>query len=38
MPPFSRKVLPDQELADVFAYLQTVPAPPATGSIPMLKP
>ena len=38
MPPFSRKVLSDQELADVYAYLQTVPAPPSTGSIPILKP
>ena len=38
MPPFSRKVLSDQELADVYAYLQTVPAPSAAGSIPILKP
>jgi ubiquinol-cytochrome c reductase cytochrome c subunit len=36
MPPFSRKVLSDQELRDVYAYLQTIP-PPAAGSISILK-
>jgi mono/diheme cytochrome c family protein len=38
MPPFSRKILPDQDLADIYAYLLTIPAPPAADSIPILKP
>lgn len=38
MPPFSRKVLSDQELADIYAYLLTMPAPPVVDSIPILKP
>ena len=38
MPPFSRKVLTDQDLADIYAYLLTVPAPPKSDSIPILKP
>jgi mono/diheme cytochrome c family protein len=37
MPPFSRKVLSDQELADIYAYLQTVPAAPNADGIPILK-
>lgn len=38
MPPFSRKILSDQELADIYAYLLTIPAPPAADGIPILKP
>ena len=38
MPPYSRKVLTDQGLADIYAYLLTVPAPPRADSIPILKP
>ena len=37
MPPFSRKILSDQELADIYAYLLTIPAPPSADSIPVLK-
>jgi len=37
MPPFSRKVLSDQELADIYAYLVTIPAPPAADSISILR-
>ena len=35
MPPFSEKILSDTDLADIYAYLQSVPKPPA--DIPLLK-
>jgi len=35
MPPYTAKVLSDAELADIYAFLQSVPAPPATP--PLLK-
>ena len=38
MPPYTRKIVPDQELADIYAFLLTIPAPPAADSIPLLKP
>lgn len=37
MPPYTAKVLADQELADIYAYLQTLPKPPALASIPLLQ-
>ena len=36
MPPFTDKVMSDRELADVYAFLQTRPRPPAVSSIPLL--
>ncbi len=36
MPPFSDKVLSDAELADIHAYLETIPAPPPVKDIPLL--
>ena len=36
MPPFTEKVLSDQELIDIYAYLQSVPAPPDHKTIPLL--
>jgi mono/diheme cytochrome c family protein len=36
MPPFSEKILSDGDLADVYAYLQSIPQPPAVNSIPLL--
>jgi mono/diheme cytochrome c family protein len=36
MPSFSEKILSDDDLADIYAYLQSVPGPPA--SIPLLNP
>jgi mono/diheme cytochrome c family protein len=36
MPPFRSKVMSDQELADVFAYIQSVPAPVPLADIPIL--
>jgi mono/diheme cytochrome c family protein len=36
MPPFRAKVMSDQELADVFAYVQSVPPPVPLANIPIL--
>lgn len=36
MPPFSAKVVSDQELADIHAYLSSRPAPPPLKDIPLL--
>ena len=38
MPPYTAKVVSDKELADIYAFLRTVPEPLAAGSIPILKP
>jgi mono/diheme cytochrome c family protein len=38
MPPFSTAILPDADLADIYAYLQSVPKPPDPKSIPLLNP
>jgi mono/diheme cytochrome c family protein len=38
MPPFSDHILPDADLADIYAYLQSVPKPPDVKSIPLLNP
>jgi mono/diheme cytochrome c family protein len=38
MPPYTAKVVSDKELADIYAFLRTIPEPPAAGSIPILKP
>ena len=36
MPPYTSKVLSDAELADIYAYLSSIPAPPPVKSIPLL--
>jgi len=36
MPPFSDKILSDGDLADIYAYLQSIPKPDV-NSIPLLK-
>jgi mono/diheme cytochrome c family protein len=36
MPPYTTKVISDQELADIYAYLKSLPPPPAASSIPLL--
>ena len=36
MPPYTTKVISEQELADVYAFLRSIPAPPAAQSIPLL--
>lgn len=37
MPPYTSKVLSDAQLADIYAFLQTVPKPPDVSSIPLLQ-
>jgi ubiquinol-cytochrome c reductase cytochrome c subunit len=37
MPPYTDKVLPERDLADVYAFLQSRPAPKPVDSIPVLK-
>ncbi len=36
MPPYTMKVVSDQELADIYAFLLTIPQPPAANTIPIL--
>ena len=36
MPPYSEAVLPNDDLADIHAYLQTIPKPADYKSIPLL--
>jgi mono/diheme cytochrome c family protein len=36
MPPYTEKVLSNQELADIYAFVQSRPRPPAVKSIPQL--
>jgi mono/diheme cytochrome c family protein len=36
MPPFREQVLSDAELDDIYAYLQSLPAPKAVSDIPLL--
>jgi len=37
MPPYTRKITSDAELADMYAFLQSVPQPPDVDKIPRLK-
>jgi len=37
MPPYSEKITPDVDLAHMYAYLQSRPAPPPVASIPLLQ-
>jgi mono/diheme cytochrome c family protein len=37
MPPYTDKVVSDSELADIFAFLQSLPAPPKAENIPSLQ-
>lgn len=36
MPPYEAKLLPDQDAADIYAYLQTLPKPKPVKDIPLL--
>jgi ubiquinol-cytochrome c reductase cytochrome c subunit len=38
MPPYSEAILSSADLADIYAFLQSVPKPKDVGSIPLLKP
>ena len=37
MIPYTAKVLPDQEAADIYAWIKSIPPPPPVSSIPALK-
>ena len=37
MPPYTIKSIPDKDLADIYAFLQSLPAPPAVDAITLLK-
>jgi len=36
MPPYTAKVVSDQDLTDIYTYLKSLPPPPAASSIPLL--
>ena len=38
MPPFRKEILSDDDLADIYAYLQSIPKGPDPKSIPLLNP
>jgi ubiquinol-cytochrome c reductase cytochrome c subunit len=38
MPPYQKAILPDADLADIHAYLQSMPKAPDPKSIPLLNP
>jgi len=38
MPPYQKAILSDADLADIHAYLQSVPTPPDYKTIPLLNP
>jgi ubiquinol-cytochrome c reductase cytochrome c subunit len=38
MPPYQKAMLPDADLADIYAYLQSLPKAPDARSIPLLNP
>jgi mono/diheme cytochrome c family protein len=38
MPPYTAKALPDQDLADIYAYLKSIPMPAKGKDIPLLNP
>lgn len=38
MPPYTANVLSDQDLADIYAFVEARPEPPPLGSIPLLAP
>jgi mono/diheme cytochrome c family protein len=37
MPPYTVKSVPDRALADIYAFLQSLPTPPSVDSIPALR-
>jgi ubiquinol-cytochrome c reductase cytochrome c subunit len=36
MPPYTAKMMPDKEIADIYAFLMAIPAPPEVNNIPLL--
>ena len=37
MPPYTAKSIPEKDLADIYAFLQSLPAPPAADGVAILK-
>ena len=37
MPPYTAKVISDAEIADIYAFLSSIPDPPKADTIPLLK-
>ena len=37
MPPYTERVVSDAEIADIYAFLQSLPDPPKADTIPLLK-
>jgi len=37
MPPYTERLVPDTDLAHIYAYLQSRPTPPAAATIPLLQ-
>ena len=37
MPPYTRKVMSDKEVADIYAYVKSLPEPPKLADIPILQ-
>jgi ubiquinol-cytochrome c reductase cytochrome c subunit len=37
MPPYTAKVISDADIADIYAFLQSLPDPPKADTIPLLK-
>jgi mono/diheme cytochrome c family protein len=37
MPPYTARSVPDKDLTDIYAFLQSLPAPPSVESIPALR-
>jgi len=37
MPPYTVKSLSDKDLADIYAFLQSIPTPPSADAFPLLK-
>ena len=38
MPPYSETIISNADLADIYAYLQSIPGPPDVKSLPLLNP
>ena len=38
MPPYKAKVMSDRDVADVYAFLQSLPPPPPLSTLPLLQP
>jgi ubiquinol-cytochrome c reductase cytochrome c subunit len=38
MPPYTEKVMSDQDVADVYAFLRALPPPPPLSTLPLLQP